>query len=84
MKDGHAITDNEVIRLAFKQKFDARSARLRVIAEWLLVRSPSSFSFRDKLPPQLCSDIRSSPIRLYLTCSICQGHPLVTSHIHPV
>lgn len=79
MRDGYAITDNEVIRQAFKQKFDAKSARLRAIAEWLLVRVPIQFCLLGKLPAQICSDVRSSSIRLCLISCNSQGHPFSMS-----
>lgn len=43
MREGHDHTDEELVRHAFKAKFDAKGARLRAIAEWLLV-CPSCFS----------------------------------------
>lgn len=68
MRDGVALTNNEVVKLAFKKKFDAKSARLRVIAEWLLARS--QLGVTAFTPACVCTiaDARSSGLKNHLAC----------------
>lgn len=69
MRDGQELTSNEVVRHAFKGKFDAKGARLRTITEWLLAR----FLCFTTLPMIRCSGACCT-CRLALAVSLlCSG-----------
>lgn len=68
MRDGVALTNDEVVRLAFKKKFDAKSARLRAIAEWLLARSQLAVTTLKPACMLTIADARCWNCKTHLAC----------------